>query len=80
MRVICRRTPRQSAERFLREHARIRKKASSVRMDELNLKKHVIPRLGSRKVAEVTHVDVERFHQNVGVKTARGGEPRIVSA
>jgi len=50
------------ADRYLDEYARPRKKASSVKMDELNLKKHVRPRFGSRKVTSMTAPDIQSMH------------------
>jgi integrase len=46
------------AERYLREHARRKKKASSAREDERNLNRDVLPAWGSRKVTEITRRDV----------------------
>jgi integrase len=50
------------ADRYLREHARPHKKASSVYMDELNLRNHVLPRVGSRKVAAVEYEHMSAMH------------------
>ncbi len=46
--------------RFLEEHARPHKKPRSVAEDERNIRNHVRPLLGQRKVAEVTRADVDR--------------------
>lgn len=64
--------------RFLQEHARPHKKPSSVAMDESNLANHLIPRLGTRKVAEVTHSEVVGFHQAIG-KKAPGAANRVLA-
>lgn len=66
------------SDRYLREHARPHKKASSVRMDEINLRKHVLPALGPRKVAGLSHSDVVRLHQAVG-KQAPGAANRVIA-
>lgn len=65
-------------ERFLREYARVHKKPSSVRMDEKNLERHILPWLGARKVAEVTHAEVARLHQRIGEKTP-GAANRVLA-
>lgn len=66
------------ADRFLREHARVHKKPSSVRMDEMNLARHVLPRLGARKVAEVSHAEIVRLHQGIGAE-APGAANRVLA-
>jgi integrase len=60
------------AERYLREHARPHKKERSAKSDEDNLRLHVRPRLGSRKVASVTYNDVADLHNAIG---ASGPKP-----
>ena len=50
------------AERYLAEHAAVKKKASSAAEDRRNLRKHVRPTLGRRKVTEITRADVARLH------------------
>jgi integrase len=39
-----------------------KKRASSVRNDKGMLDRHILPRLGSRKVADVNRADIERLH------------------
>jgi integrase len=53
------------ADRFMREHARLRKKPSSIETDERIWQRHVLPRLARRKVAEVTRDDVYRLHADM---------------
>ncbi|MEO0793259.1 MAG: tyrosine-type recombinase/integrase [Pseudomonadota bacterium] len=48
-------------ERFLEEHARPNKKASSVRSDEKNIANHVTPLLGHFNVCDITRTDIEQF-------------------
>jgi integrase len=50
------------AERFLREHARPRRKASTAYAYEQLLRTYVLPRFGRRKVADVTRADVAGLH------------------
>ena len=46
------------ADRYMAEHARPRKRASSIESDERLLRLHIRPRLGHMKVAEVTRRNV----------------------
>ena len=50
------------AERYLAEHAAVKKKASSAAEDQRNLHKHILPVLGKRKVTEIARADVARLH------------------
>jgi integrase len=49
-------------ERFMREHARPRKKATSVVTDERIWQLHVLPQVGKRKIADLERADVSRLH------------------
>jgi integrase len=53
------------AERYMAEHARVKKKAGSIRPDEYNLRCHVLPALGTKKVAAVTRADVAHLHHTM---------------
>ncbi len=50
------------ADRYMREHARAKKKPSSAEGDERNWKLHILPRIGRRKVADLTRADVAGLH------------------
>jgi integrase len=50
---------------YLKEHAIPHKKPSSVAKDRQNIKNHIIPRLGTRKVASISFADVERLHREM---------------
>jgi integrase len=50
------------AERYLVDHAEDKKKPSSIRMDQINLAKHILPALGRRSLNEIARTDVARFH------------------
>jgi integrase len=50
------------AERYLAEHAETKKKPTSVRMDKINLQRHVLPALGRRKLSDIERADVARLH------------------
>lgn len=51
------------AERYLREHAGVRKTPRSYKEDERMLRTKLIPKFGARKLIEITRVDVASFHQ-----------------
>ncbi len=55
----------QLADRYLAEHARPKKKPRSVQSDESNLRNHVLPALGPKKVAAVTRADLARLHHSM---------------
>jgi integrase len=52
------------AERYMAEHARPHKKASSILNDELAWRNHILPALGRRKVADITREDIVRLHRS----------------
>lgn len=63
-RTVARQAPtlRAFAERYLSEHARLKKRPRSVLEDERNLRLHLLPVLGARKVIDVDRADVARLH------------------
>ena len=58
-------TVEQLAERYLKEHAEVKKKPKSVAMDKANLKHHVLPHIGTKKAFEVTREDVSVLHHKM---------------
>ncbi len=58
-------TVAQLAERYMAEHARPKKKPRSVQSDESNLRNHVLPALGPKKVAAITRADLARLHHSM---------------
>lgn len=50
------------AERYLREHADVKKKPRSAKMDHVNMRLHVLPALGPVRVGSLTRADVARLH------------------
>jgi integrase len=52
-------------DRYMKEHARVHKKPMSVGNDERMWRLHVIPKLGKRKVADVTRAEVARLHASM---------------
>ena len=55
-------TVAELAGRYLEEHARPKKKASSAKLDERLLRQCILPHLGSRKTADVTGPAVRKMH------------------
>jgi hypothetical protein len=53
------------SKRCLSHYAELHKKADSIRNDRLLLNLHVLPTLGSRKLAEITREDVTKLHQSM---------------
>lgn len=53
------------AERYLREHAEIYKKSSSVREDRRLLETVILPRFGSERVSATTRADVTTLHYSL---------------
>ena len=60
-RQVARAAPliRELAERYLKEYAACFKKPRSCLSDQSNLNNHVLPLIGTKKVAEVTRADIE---------------------
>lgn len=50
------------AERYMRDHALLKKKPRSARSDARIWRLHILLRLGKQKVADVTRADVARLH------------------
>ena len=50
------------AERYLAEHADVKKKPRSAQSDHSNMRLHVLPALGSLHVHAITHADIARLH------------------
>ena len=66
-RAAVRTSPRVQdlAQRYLREHADLKKKPRSARMDHLNVRLHVLPALGTARVDTLTRADVARLHHGM---------------
>jgi integrase len=52
-------------ERYLSDHAATKKKPSSVRMDRINLKKHILPVLGRKRLDTLGRADAIRLHHSM---------------
>jgi integrase len=64
-------------QRYLDEHARPKKKPSSVKADLCNLKNHILPALGRREIADVSRADVARLHHSM--RETPGGANRTLA-
>jgi integrase len=56
------------AQRYLSEHAAVKKKPLSLAADERNLRNHILPAMGRLKVSAIARGDVVRFHQSMKAK------------
>jgi integrase len=65
------------AARYVAEHAEAKKKPRSVEEDQRNIRLHVLPTLGTLKVAAVTRDDIARLHS--AMKAAPIGANRVLS-
>ncbi|MER9702214.1 site-specific integrase [Mesorhizobium sp. M0146] len=54
-------TMKQFCEKFIEEYSRLHNKPNTVEGNELNIKNHIVPRLGRMKVHEVTRADISTF-------------------
>ncbi len=70
------RTVAQLAERYMNEWASRHKKPRSAEEDARNLRLHVLPALGRRKVRDITKVDIERLHVSLSVERTDDGMER----
>lgn len=52
-------------DRYLKEHARAKKRASSADADEYNIDRHVRPALGKRKVSTIEYTDIDRLFADI---------------
>ena len=64
-------------ERYLREHADVKKKARSANMDHVNMRLHVLPALGTVRVGKLTRADVARLHH--GMRATPGAANRVLA-
>ncbi len=70
-------TVNDAADRYMTEHARVHKKPRSADSDEVNLRLHVRPRWGTRKIASITYNDVSALHMSM--KDTPGAANRVVA-
>jgi integrase len=55
----------QCAERYLADYARLRKKPRSIKEDERNLRRLVLPTLGTKRLDAITRQDLARLHHGL---------------
>jgi integrase len=70
-------TVQELAERYLREHADVKKKPRSAKMDHVNLRLHVLPAIGMQRVDTLTRADVARLHH--GMRKIPGAANRVLA-
>ena len=70
-------TVAELAERYMTEHALVKKKPGSIRPDEYNLRCHVLPALGTTKVVDVTRADIAALHH--AMRETPGAANRVLS-
>jgi integrase len=58
-------TIHQLAERYMTEHAEMRKKKSSVKSDRDLLRLHILPEIGGIQVEALTRKEITNLHQNM---------------
>ena len=69
-------TVAELCQRYLDDHARQHKKASSAHTDERNIENHVKPFLGSLLVRDVTRADIDRFKRAIRDGKTKRGRPK----
>ena len=53
------------AERYMKAHAATKKKPSSAKTDASNLRNHVLPAHGRRKIADINRADISKLHHDM---------------
>ncbi len=62
-------TVKELGERYLREHAKPKKKPASSFRDERLIERFIVPELGSMRVKTLSRADVAKLHHRLGKKT-----------
>jgi integrase len=77
--VTLRRAPAvvELADRYMAEHSLVKKKPGSIRPDAYNLRCHVLPALGTKKVLAVTRTDIASLHH--AMRATPGAANRVLS-
>jgi integrase len=57
-------TLQEVADRYMKEHATVKKKPRSIKEDRRLLDKVILPYFGSRKLADITRPDIAKFHHS----------------
>jgi hypothetical protein len=61
----------------MEQHARLQKQPGSIRPDEYNWRCHVLPALGTKKVAAVTRADIAHLHH--AMRATPGAANRVLA-
>lgn len=70
-------TVRDVCAEYYHRHLKVHRAEKTHRVQLNRLEKHIYPRIGTMRVADLTRVDVERLHQEIGAK-APGAANRVV--
>jgi integrase len=70
-------TVAELAERYLAEHAEVKKKPRSLHMDRVNLRLHVLPALGQRLVHDIARADIATLHH--AMRATPGAANRVLA-
>ena len=72
----CAPTVADLAARFMKDHAWVKKKPRSAHRDELTWNRHILPRFGKRKVADIDRADVAKLHSDLGATPVMANQVR----
>lgn len=61
-------------DRYMNEHAKPFKKATSTRLDDANWRLHILPQLGKKKVKDVKRSDILTLHGSLSEKPATANQ------
>lgn len=61
-------------ERYMNEHAKPFKKATSTRLDDANWRNHILPQLGKKKVKDLKRSDILSLHGSLSEKPATANQ------
>jgi integrase len=69
-------TLEEFAKQYMSDHSRAVKKASSAKSDQWLLDRHILPKLGNRKVVDLTTAEIARFIRASATQVDRRGRER----
>lgn len=53
------------AKRYFTDYAIIKKKLSSIRVDQTNMRLHILPAMGHKRIDRITRNDIQRLHSSM---------------
>ena len=68
---------RELADRYMTEHARVKKQPRSIHSDEALLRLHILPALGPKKAAAIARSDISKLHH--AMRDTRGAANRVLA-